>query len=182
MRWRPLQSVTALLLLALLTSAGTIPSTNHCGHVLLPHSASSVPARSTHLNKRNTGVVPAHRLSSGWSLHIQHHILLSPIAAAASALSTFYENIMAYAAQASDDYEEEQTGFVMQVGQLLVQFFTEEELVPVSWDLVYDFAGAMKTLTEKGFVGGLEAVLRSGAGEVVVRVGMAAYGVGAEAA
>lgn len=182
MRWRPLQSVTALLLLALPTFAGTVPSTNHGGNGLHPLSALPTQARSTYLNKRKTDSVPVHQLSSGWSLHIQHHFLLSPIAAAASTLSTFYEDIMVYAAQASDGYEEELTGFVMQVGELVLQFFTEEGLIPVSWDLVHDFAGAMKMLTERGFVGGLEAVLKCGVGEVVVRVGMVAWGTAARAA
>ena len=101
--------------------------------------------------------------------------MLSPITAAAAVMSTFYEDIMAYATQASDGYEEEQTGFVMQVGLLILQFFTDEELIPVSWDLVYDFARAMKLLSERGLVGGCEALLKSGTSEVWVQVGMVAW-------
>lgn len=89
---------------------------------------------------------------------------------------------MAYASQASDAYEEEQTRFVMQVGLLMLQFFTNEELIPVSWDLVYDFARAMKLLSERGLVGGCEAILKSGAGEVWVQVGMAGWAPVADAA
>ena len=101
--------------------------------------------------------------------------MLSPITAAAAAMSTCYEDIMAYATQAADAYEEEHTGFVMQVGLLMLQFFTNEELIPVSWELVYDFARAMKLLSEKGLVGGCEAILKSGAGEIWVQVGMVAW-------
>ena len=82
---------------------------------------------------------------------------------------------MAYATQASYGYEEEHTEFVMQVGLLLLQFFTNEDLIPVSWDLVYDFARAMKLLSERGLVGGCEATLKCGAGEILVQVGMVAW-------
>ena len=57
----------------------------------------------------------------------------------------------------------------------MLQFFTNEELIPVSWDLVYDFARAMKLLSERGLVGGCEALLKSGAGEVWVQVGMVGW-------
>lgn len=87
-----------------------------------------------------------------------------------------------FAAHASESFEEEHSAFVIQTGQLLLSFITTEDLIPVSWDLVRDFAQVMKGMTERGFPGGYEAVLIGGAANVFIFLGMAPSGTAVEAA
>ncbi|CAF9922391.1 MAG: hypothetical protein HETSPECPRED_005057 [Heterodermia speciosa] len=91
-----------------------------------------------------------------------------PLATSANALSVFYGKVMAFAAHASETGGGEYTEFDLYCGRLLLNLATSEELVPISWDLVHDFAKAMKAMADRGLVGGLEAVLRCGIVEVLV--------------
>ena len=186
MCWRLKLATT--LLLVVITVARTIPSTEHdnLGGLKLPSPyIAHVPTRQvtgTHVHTRNTHRTEIYQLSSGWSLHLKYHSIILPLTASANTLSVFYGEVMAFAARASDRNEREYIGFDLYCGRLSLNLATSEELVPISWDLVYDFARVMKAMAQRGLVGGLEAVLRCGIVEVLVTVSMEGWPRAAEAA
>lgn len=164
-------------LLALLTQGAVVPSFKHHESSLQPRAvfAPEVPSTAP-LHTRYTFMFSeseVHQLPSGWSLHVKHYSILMPVTAVAVILTNFYENVMNLAAHAADTFEEEHTDMAIQIGELLLRLATNEELIPVSWDLVHDFAKIMKSMTERGLVGGLEAVLKCGSTEVMISVATA---------
>lgn len=165
----------ATLLLALLTHGAVVPSFIHDESSLQPRAglAPEFPSTAPLHTRYSFMFSEVHKLPSGWSLHIRHHTMLMPLTAVAVILTNFYDNVMNIAAHAVDTYEEEHTDLAIQIGELLLRLATNEELIPVSWDLVHDFAQIMKSITERGFVGGLEAVLKCGSTEVMILVGTA---------
>ena len=132
---------------------------------LTPKPANAGPPH----HKRNEHM---YQLPSGWNLHLQASTSFLPISIATATLSIFYHDIMAFAIRAAEEAEEEVTDLAIQFGNLLLEFFTSEELIPVSWELVHDFAKVMLEMTDKGFTGAYQAVLRAGANVIMVRVGM----------
>lgn len=185
MCWR--LNLVVTLLLVVVTIARTRPSNQH-ENLSLHLSSPYMPHFSTrqtsviHVQTRNTHRTEIYELSSGWSLHLKYHSIMLPLATSANALSVFYGKVMAFAAHASETGGGEYTEFDLYCGRLLLNLATSEELVPISWDLVHDFAKAMKAMADRGLVGGLEAVLRCGIVEVLVSVSMEGWPRAAEAA
>ena len=185
MCWR--LNVALTLLLVVSTIARTIPFDEQRNLSLNTPSpyAAHFPTRQTtgtHFHTRNTHRTEIYQLPSGWSLHLKYHNIILPLTAGANALSVFYGEVMAFAAHASSTNEGEYTEFDLHLGRLLLNLASNEELVPISWDLVYGFATVMKAMAERGLVGGLEAVLRCGMVEVLVSVSMEGWPKAAEAA
>ena len=185
MCWRLNLAVT--LLLVIVAVARTIPSNEHknlssqLSSAYAPH-ISTPQITGTHIHTRNTHRTEIYQLSSGWSLHLRYHSIILPLTASANALSVFYSEVMAFAAHASDTDEREYTAFDLYYGRLQLNLVTSEELVPISWDLVHDFATVMKAMADRGLVGGLEAVLSCGIVGVLVSVSMEVWPAAAEAA
>ena len=185
MCWR--LNLVVTLLLAVVSLSRTIPF-NENKDLSRQLPSPYVPQFSTRqvagipLHTRETHATEIHQLSSGWSLHLKYHSIILPLTAGANALSAFYSEVMAFAAHASDTYEMEYTTFDLYFGRLLLNLATSEELVPISWDLVHEFAKVMKAMAERGLVGGLEAVLRCGLVEVLVSVSMEGWIIAGEAA
>ena len=175
MYWR--RNLAVLLLLVVVTFSRTIQFIEYKDLSLpipsphAPHSSAG-QITGTPINTRNTHRTHIHELPSGWSLHLKYHSIMLPLTASANALSLFFSDVMAFAAHAAAADEIEHTHFELRFGQLLLDLTTSEELVPISWDLVRNFATAMKAMVERGLVGGLEAVLRCGVVEVLVSVSM----------
>ncbi|KAG6991321.1 hypothetical protein G7Y79_00053g088040 [Physcia stellaris] len=165
-------NLVVMLLLALLTHGAVVPSFKHARFGLQPRAAAPPEVLSTKpLHTRYSFMFSeVHQLPSGWSLHVKHYSILMPVTTVAAILTNFYENVMSLAAHAADTFEEEHTDMAIQIGELLLRLATNEELIPVSWDLVHDFAKMMKSITERGLVGGLEAVLKCGSTEVMILV------------
>ena len=122
-----------------------------------------------------------YQLGSGWKLYLESTTSFLPISIAASALSTFYLDIMSFAIAAAEAAEEEVLDLTIQFGHMFLDFIASEELSPVSWDLVHDLAAFMLKRTERGFTGGYHATLMNGGNLIVVRIGLKAmdyYGAG----
>ena len=185
MCWR--LNLVVTLLLAVAPISRTIPFNENKNldrqlpSPYIPHF-STRQITGIHIHTRNTHRTDIYQLSSGWSLHLKYHSIILPLTASANTLSVFYSEVMAFAAHASDTDEREYTAFDLYFGRLLLNLATSEELVPISWDLVHDFAKVMKAMAERGLVGGLEAVLRCGLVEVLVSVSMEGWPAAAEAA
>ena len=170
----PLNLVVTLLLV-LLTHGAVVPSITHGESSLQPRAAFApqVPSTAPLHTRYSFAFSEVHQLPSGWSLHVKHYSILMPVTAVAVILTNFYENVIQIAAHAADTFEEEHTEMAIQIGELLLRLATNEELIPVSWDLVHDFAKIMKSMSERGLVGGVEAVLKSGSTEVMISVATA---------
>ena len=124
---------------------------------------------------------PPHRgsvyqLGSGWKLHLESTTSFLPISIAASALSTFYKDIMSFAIDAAEAAEEEVLDLTIQFGHMFLDFIASEQLSPVSWDLVHDLAAFMLERTQRGFTGGYHATLMNGGNLVMVRIGVKTMG------
>ena len=177
MHWRLGLSLGLASMLSLPTDAWTVPfAREDVINLPSPHastlrtSPTLSPFTGSNLQAREAKSLQVHHLPSGWTLHIQRCSLYIPLAIAASALTESYQDVMDYAAHAADSFAEELMEFAVRVGQVVLSFIAKEALIPVSWDLVHDFASVMKTLTERGLVGSIDAVLKSGVGRVIVRV------------
>lgn len=165
-------NLVVTLLLAILTHGAVETSFKHARSGLQARAAPPPEVLSTKpLHTRYSFMFSeVHQLPSGWSLHVKHYSIFTPVTVVAVILTNFYENVMNLAAHAADTFEEEHTDMAIQIGELLLRLATNEELIPVSWDLVHDFAKIMKSMTERGLVGGLEAVLKCGSTEVMILV------------
>ena len=115
-----------------------------------------------------------YQLGSGWKLHLESTASFLPISIAATALSTFYKDIMSFAIDAAEAAEEEVLDLTIQFGYMFLDFIASEQLSPVSWDLVHDLAAFMLERTERGFTGSYHATLMNGGSLVMVRIGVKA--------